>query len=892
MSRRHELAYALNAGGVDPEAVQRVDLEKMRLAGEHPIANLMPRVLGPLTLRPGLQSLYRVPGDAISRRLPFHRSLTASFAMLLTPSEMRVEQNGAIAQVPSVSTAINSGSWVDASTSPATATGGATLTFSGTSTAAARLRQTVTVASGDQAKANILRIVVDPGNIVLRVGTTSGGEEIIADTTLRTGTHKIAITPNAATIYVELRSDSDLTRTVTQIQFESALIGGTGDLVLPTPWSSSAALGKLRWWRSKDVLYIADGLVQQRQIEHRGDLSWSVVKHQSRLGPYTGGNPKINMTVGALTGNTTVTASENYFRSGHAGALIEITSTSGKTVNTTMTTTGDTSDYVTVTGVGTSRQFWVTTSGTFTGTLLIERSLDSGIPLVWSTYRTYTDAAALLPRQAINDGQDNVRAHYRLKAQAMAAGSLSTQIEYTDGTAVGHARITGYVSATQVNVEVVQAFGSTTATNSWRIGAWSDVLGWPRTPIIVDDRMCWFREDECFGSVVDDYTLHDDTTIGDSGPFIRTVGDEVFWAAAQNRLMVGTPSFEAVIQASEIDTPITPTSFTVRRPSRRKSADIGAAEHDDGVFFGQLSNRRIYEIFTPQGDSRPTTQEITRLIPSGCKTGILRMVVQQQPETRLYTILGDGSVLVLTFDRNDKVSAFTTLVPAGGGLVEDVCILPTSQQDDVSFIVNRSGARYIEKLAPEAEQTAVATCALLDAHKVLTGSISSITGGTHLAGQTVAVWADGAHRASVTLDGSGNGALGATYARVVYGLAYTGSYKSVKLAYAAQLGTAIGQSKQVHGVGLILDNSCLDGITLGGALSTMGPLAPYVDGVARTPSQFFTHYDQDIEPIQSDWGPDARLFINVDSAYGPVTIAALVLDIETREGIGAQARNG
>lgn len=892
MSRHHDLVYALNAGGVDPEAISRVDLEKMRLAGEHPVANWLPRVLGPMTLRPGLESLYAIPGNVVTREVPFHRSFTASYTLLLSSSEMRIDNNGALARVPAVSTTIDSGSWSDVSTAPATATGGSTLTFNGTAAASAKLRQTVAVVSADRAKANILRIVVGPGNLVLRVGTAAGGQDLIPDTTLRTGTHKIAITPNAATIYIELRSDSDVTRRVTQIQFESTLLGGAGDLVLPTPWSSTASLDALRWWRSKDVLYVGDGLTQQRQIEHRGSLSWSVVEHQSRKGPYTGGNSRITMTPGALRGNTTLTSSEAYFQPGHVGALIEVTATDGKRVTGTFTAATQSSDYVTITGVGSGRKFAIATAGTFVGTLILQRSFDTGAPLIWQTYRTYTDADATFSRQEIGDGQDNLTVHYRFYISAYTSGSLDYTLEFTDGTAVGHAKITDYTSATAVSVEVIQAFGTLTASNNWRIGAWSDVLGWPRTPAIIDDRMCWFREDEIYGSVVEDYTLHDDDTIGDSGPFIRTIGDEVFWVAVVNRMLVGTPSFEGSIQASEIDTPITPTSFTVRRPSRRRSADIPVAEHDDGAFFAQRSKRRIYELSASGGDTKPSSQDITRLIPSGCKAGIVRMAVQQQPDTRLYTVLADGSVLILTFDRDDKVAAFTTLT-TNGGSIEDVSVLPTDYQDDVSFIVNRGGIRYRERLAREADQTSKATCALLDAHKVLTGSITAITGGGHLARKTVSVWADGVRHPDVTLDWLGSAALtGGPYARVVYGKSYTAAWKSVKLAYAAQLGTAIGQTKIVHGAGLILSNSCLDGITIGGAIDQLNPMDDYYQGALRTPNQLITHYDQDVFPIQADWGPDARLLIQVDSAEGPVTVAAVVLDIETREGIGAARGNG
>ena len=82
-SEARAIVHALNAGGVDPEAMARVDLEKMRLAGEHPVENWLPRVLGPMGLRPGMEHLHFIPGNRITRPLPFERDSTTTSLLLL-----------------------------------------------------------------------------------------------------------------------------------------------------------------------------------------------------------------------------------------------------------------------------------------------------------------------------------------------------------------------------------------------------------------------------------------------------------------------------------------------------------------------------------------------------------------------------------------------------------------------------------------------------------------------------------------------------------------------------------------------------------------------------------------------------------------------------------------
>lgn len=882
MTRRHELLFALNAGGVDPEAIARIDLEKSRIAAEHPMSNLLPRVLGPATLRPGTEMRTRLTGDAATRLLPFDNEDGDRYLLALSASELRIILAGTIQQVPNVATVIASGSWSDVSTAPAAATGGASLSLTATAEKPAKLRQTVSVSGTDDETTHILRVVVGLGPVTLRVGSTAGGQEVLEDVSLDSGTHKVGFVPgNGVTnIYVEVRSDDPVTRTVSSIQFEwTALGSGNKDLVLPTPWSTIAQIEALRIWQSEDTVFVGSS-VQQRRIEHRGALSWGIALYKTDDGPFTPGQRQTTMTPAALSGNTTITASDGYFLAGHVGALIELTQT-GKNVATTLGSLAATSDYITVIGVSTGRNFTFQSTGTgFTGSVVVERSFDIDEPVSWSTYLTYTDGAATFALQTDNDGLSNSTVHYRFRMSVYTAGSVAVTLAYDSDVQIGRARITDLNSATNVDVEVLETFGNTRATKTWRIGAWSDVRGWPRVPVIHDDRMHWFGDYD-YAAKVSDYYVYDDGGEGDSEPFTRSVG-KVLWAVSTSRLLAGTPSAEAVVAASELDEPLTPTKYTVRTPSQRGCADIPPAEHDEGVFFVQRSGRRLYEMSTGEG-GRFRSQDVSRLNPAAYKAGIRRLAVQQQPDTRCHALLTGGQIVTLTYERDDKVAAVTTMDIAGG-TVEDICVLADDDQDDVHLIVNRGGQRYLETLAKEADQRAVATCGLLDGHTVLTGSVSAISGATRFASQTVQVWADGARRADVALNASGNGSLGATYGRVVYGKRYTATFNSVKLGFAGGLGTALGQTKIVRGASVVLSNSCLDGVRIGRDATHTDPMPAKVNGAVRTASQFFTHYDADIFPIPADWNTDARFYLTVDSAEGPCTVQAVVLDIETRDG--------
>jgi len=885
--RKPEYVYALNAGGVDPESIARVDLERMRLSGEHPVSNWLPKSVGPMTLRPGSEMLVDVPSDAQTVMKRFLRSSGSSTLLLFSDYTIRFMTDGTILQVPAVSTAIASGSWSNVSTSPATAVGGVTLNLTASQFTSAKLRQSVSVSGGDQGKVHVLRVVVASGPVYLRVGTSAGGQEYLSDIELATGTHKIGFTPFVGTIYVEIRSDARAVHTVSQIQFESTLLGGTGDFTLTTEYLY-ADCQALRTYQSIDVLFVGEGTKRPARIERRGAYSWSIVQLIPRHGPFTFGSSKVSMTPSAQTGNITLTASENYFKSTHVGALVELTHSS-KVTNGTLAALSQATDYISVYGVTGGRNFQASLTFTgFTGTVTLERSLQPDNPSTWTAYKSYSGPATVTLVNE-NDGLDNVTAHYRWNITAFTAGSVYAELIYDGSYVVGEALITAYTGPTSVSAEVIEPFGIASATQQWRISSWSDSAGWPRTPVIHDGRMYWIKDDMAYGSVIDDYDNYDDSTDGDGGPVVRSIGagggqSVALWAISHRRLAIGMKDAEMIVQASELDEPITPTAFTARKASARGSANLDAVEHDDGLFFVDRSTKLVYDLGVSDGN-RYVSQNISRLNPAATRTGISRIAVQKRPETRMYGVLRDGTAVVFTFDRDDKVAAWTTMTLAGSSaLIEDIETIPGSEQDEVYLVVNRSGQRYIERLSQEATQITRGGCTLLDAHKVLTGTLTSITGATHLIGQTVQVWADNERRSDVLIDGSGNALLGATYSRVVYGLGYTAQFKSAKLAYAARLGVAIGQDKIIRNVGLVLRSSCVDGLTVGKDFDNLEPLPDIIDGAVRTNNQFFLNLDTGMFPVTSDWSPDSRICIQALSAEGPCTVQGIVLDIETHDG--------
>src|SRR5260370_25402611 len=160
-------------------------------------------------------------------------------------------------------------------------------------------------------------------------------------------------------------------------------------MVLPTPWGVSD-LPNIRYDQSGDIIFIGCYGQQQYKIERRAAHSWSTVLFYSNNGPFQA-SPGIqaNFTPGAYSGNTTLTSDRPWFQPGHVGCLFRIFS-NGQFNQTILGNQNAFTPPVRVTGVGYSntasppvtqanqwRNYTWTASGTWSGTLTMQRSFDS-----------------------------------------------------------------------------------------------------------------------------------------------------------------------------------------------------------------------------------------------------------------------------------------------------------------------------------------------------------------------------------------------------------------------------------------------------------------------------------------------------------------------------------
>src|SRR6266566_2912487 len=628
--------YSLNAGEVSKIALARVDVAKLRMAAACQV-NWLPYVVGPMALRPGLSYVGEVLGDAPARLVRFIFSKLDTALIELTANKMRVWINEALVGRVSVATSIGDpffaglGNWTTANTtSGATATvagGVATLTCQPVG-GLSQIAQTISIAGGDQGKEHAIRIVIAQGPVIFRVGSAAGAADLIAQTTLDTGTHSLAFTPSSGNATIQIESTDAWSKTLTQCSIETA-----GTLVLPTSWAAGD-LANIRYDQSGDIIFIACYGQQQRKIERRAAHSWSVVLYYSNDGPFNDlPGIEANFTPGNYYGNTTLTSDRPWFQPGHVGCLFRVFS-NGQFNQTILGNQNAFTQPVRVTGVGYSntanppvtkadqgRNYHWTASGTWSGTLSMQRSFDSAtagfvdVPDNTGNGSVHSGGTltsnGTIPSNTGGTGGipdlDNAICWERVgfKAGNYTSGNATVSSNFSGGGGNAIFRVTGYTSPTQVSIAIINPFPSLQAATDWVEGQWSSVSGFPTSVCFHEGRLCWFGAAQAWMSASDNFTNYadinlDGSSTGDSGAINATLGsgpvDTISWGLSLTRLMIGREQSIASARSSNFDQPVTPTQIVIRDCSDQGAQRLPAIKAGKRGIFVQQSGRRVYEL--------------------------------------------------------------------------------------------------------------------------------------------------------------------------------------------------------------------------------------------------------------------------------------------------------
>ncbi len=351
----------------------------------------------------------------------------------------------------------------------------------------------------------------------------------------------------------------------------------------------------------------------------------------------------------------------------------------------------------------------------------------------------------------------------------------------------------------------------------------------------------------------------------------------------------------------------------------------------------ELAYAETYSLTSDYGGT-----DLTILAPEIGNNNFTRIDVQRYPDTRIHCVRDDGKVAVMIFDRSEDVKCWITVETDGE--IEDVIVLPALEGDmedrvyyTVKRMVNGSPVRFLERWAFENEcsygttvydstsatvldadypdgtvvtlrdvngtkiglnltvsdkQVTLASAVsyatitpslykLSDSHVVYSGVATTTFTAAHLPYAEVVIWGDGIDLGTFTLSASGTVTIPSveTYCG---GLYYRSRYKSTKLAYAAQGGTALTQVKRVNNLGVILASTHIGGLQYGMDFDNMDDLPLVEDGQTMSTDFIYPSYDKKSFEFPGDFDTDSRLCLQSASPR-PCTVLAAVVGLETNE---------
>jgi hypothetical protein len=362
------------------------------------------------------------------------------------------------------------------------------------------------------------------------------------------------------------------------------------------------------------------------------------------------------------------------------------------------------------------------------------------------------------------------------------------------------------------------------------------------------------------------------------------------YMSAQRSLIVGTVGGEFVVSASGTTQPITPTNVQIQKQSSYGSANVDAVQIENVTMFLQRAKRKIRELVYNLNIDQYQAQDMTLLAEHISEGGITEMAYQQEPDSVLWCVRSDGTLLGFTYARAEEVVGWHRHIiggafSSGQAVVESVATIPTdSNEDELYMIVKRTinGAtrRYVEYLSLFDYGTDQNDAFYVDSGLTYSGSAATvITGLDHLEGQSVTILANGSTHPNKTVSG-GSITLDRTATKAHIALSYTSLLQTMRVEGAGNESTSQSKTKRINEVTLRLHETV--GVEVGADLSDMERI-PFRSSAAAmdTAVPLFTG-DKQVE-FRNDFNTDGFVYVRQTQPL-PLTLVSIYPMITINEG--------
>ena len=353
---------------------------------------------------------------------------------------------------------------------------------------------------------------------------------------------------------------------------------------------------------------------------------------------------------------------------------------------------------------------------------------------------------------------------------------------------------------------------------------------------------------------------------------------------ATRTLIVMTTGGEFTVTSGATQDPITPTNLNIRKQSNYGSAGVDAVSVGNSTLFLQRAKRKIRELAYNFDTDSYVAPDLTILAEHITDSGVVQMDYQQEPFSIVWCVRDDGKLVGLTYNRLQDVVAWHGHDFGGtNAKCKSVAVIDIdTAEDQVYVIVERTidGAtkKYVEYLSTYDFNSSLTEFHFVDSGLAYSGSsTTTLSGLSHLEGQTVKVIVDGAtHPDRVVSSGSISLERSATTAKV--GLGFISTLQTMRLDEGFR-GTDQTKTKRIYDVTVRFFETV--GAKVGPNETNLDEI-PFRDSSASmtAPVPLFTG-DKETE-FPSDYGTDGFVLVKQEQAL-PMTILALYPRLETHD---------
>ena len=636
----------------------------------------------------------------------------------------------------------------------------------------------------------------------------------------------------------------------------------------------------IKFVQSADVMYLVHNDYPPYKLSRFGHTNWTLEEVDFFGGPFFDlNNTTITVEPNNFTGTVRLSASESLFDIEQVGGFWKIEDPFVE-INTVVSG-GHFSSPI---EVDSGELVTITVDGTWADTITFQKSIDEGI-----TYSeiTNTDVNSGFEFISTLDGT-LFRAGFHVADYSSGEATItSSKLDY-----YGYMKINSFISSTVVSGSIIKDFPSTSITENWAEGSWSEYRGYPSSIAFYEQRLLLAgssaRPQTIWGSQTADFENFENISNNDDEAYNFSIESQnvntIQWMLDHSRvLLFGTHAGEW--KFGDPDNATTPTFVSFNRQTPYGSDNIQAVPIDRFALFVQRGGKKIRTMGYDLRQDGYLSPEVSLLAEHLFQQGVKDMTYVGQPDTIVFMVDNVGDIIALTLDPQSEVAAFSKWTT--NGYFESVTNIPSSAGADELWTVAKreidgNEVRYIEQfqqntMGPSADYTGNYYVDAGIEGSFYPGTLTA-SGADHLEGETVNVIVDGAPRPDTVIT---DGALSITPSghHIMIGLNYISTLETMKLDIPTESGTAQGKPMSTFRVLIRLQDTV--GLKVSDGAGTKDIIPFRSSAMAMNQKIPLFSGDKEIF-LDTGFKNEQSIVITSDQPL-PMTVLAIIADIQTSE---------